>query len=92
MIELKKVVERLGLETSEIASIIYRNDDMGIGNRRFKHIDVEMTYGEYIELVESDSLYQEIYEQEKLSEVKDIEEGILYQLQQSEQEGEKGCS
>lgn len=80
MIELKKVVERLGLETSEIANITYRNEDMGIGDRRFKHIDVEMTYGEYIELVESDSLYQEIYEQEKLAEVEDKEEVILYQL------------
>lgn len=87
MIELKKVVERLGLETSEIANITYRNEDMRIGDRRFKHIDVEMIYGEYIELVESDSIYQEIYEQGKLSEVKDIEEVILYQLQQSEQEG-----
>ena len=87
MIELKKVVERLGLETSEIANIIYRNEDMGIGDRRFKHIDVEMIYGEYIELVESDSLYQEIYEQKKLAEVEDKEEVILYQLQQSEQEG-----
>lgn len=87
MIELKKVVERLGLETSEIANITYRNEDMGIGDRRFKHIDVEMIYGEYIELVESDSLYQEIYEQEKLAEVEDKEEVILYQLQQSEQEG-----
>lgn len=87
MIELKKIAEQLCSETSEIASIIYRNDDMGIGDRRFKHIDVEMIYGEYIELVESDYLYQEIYEQEKLAEVEDKEEVILYQLQQSEQEG-----
>ena len=26
--------------------IIYRNEDMEIGGRRFRHIDVEMTYGE----------------------------------------------
>lgn len=84
MIELKKVVERLGLETSEIANITYRNEDMGIGDGRFKHIDVEMTYGEYIELVESDSLFQEIYEQEKLAEVEDKEEVILFQMGQSE--------
>lgn len=84
MIELKKIAEQLCSETSEIASIIYRNDDMGIGDRRFKHIDVEMTYGEYIELVESDSLYQEIYEQEKLAEVEDKEEVILFQMGQSE--------
>lgn len=87
MIEIKKIAEQLCSETSEIANITYRNEDMGIGDRRFKHIDVEMIYGEYIELVESDSLYQEIYEQEKLAEVEDKEEVILYQLQQSEQEG-----
>lgn len=80
-----KWVEQIqGINPSEIASIIYRNDDMGIGDRRFKHIDVEMIYGEYIELVESDSLYQKIYEQEKLAEVEDKEEVILFQMGQSE--------
>ena len=82
MIELKNITERLLLEMSEIACIIYRNEDMGIGGRRFKHIDVEMTYGEYIELVESDLLYQEIYEQSKLAEVENSEEVILFQMQE----------
>lgn len=83
MIEIKNIAERLNLEMSEIACIIYRNEDMGIGGRRFKHIDVEMTYGEYIELVESDLLYQEIYEQSKLAEVENAEKVILFQMLQS---------
>jgi len=68
---------------SEIACIVYRDEDIGIGDRRFKHIDVEMTNGEYIELVESDSLYQEIYEQGKIVEVENAEEMILFQMQES---------
>ena len=80
MIEIKNIAERLNLETSEIACIIYRNEDMGINGIRFKHIDVEMTYGEYIELVELDLLYQEIYEQSKLFEIGNAEEVILFQM------------
>ena len=78
MIEIKSIAERLILDMSEITCIIYRNEDMGIDGRRFKHIDVEVTYGEYIELVESDLLYQEIYEQSKLSEIENAEEVILF--------------
>lgn len=67
------------LEAEDIAYIVYRNDDFGIDGRRFKHIDVELTYGEYIELTESDDLYQEIYDQGKVAVVEDVEELILYQ-------------
>jgi hypothetical protein len=79
VIELKSIAERLHLEMQEIACIAYRNEDIGIGGRRFKHIDVEMTYGECIELVEEDVLYQEIYEQSKIAETENIEEVILFQ-------------
>ena len=79
MMELKSIAERLLLEVQEIACVVYRNEDMGIGGRRFKHIDVEMTYGECIELVEEDVLYQEIYEQSKIAETENIEEVILFQ-------------
>lgn len=67
------------LEAEDIAYIVYRNDDLGIDSRRFKHIDVELTYGEYIELTESDDLYREIYDQGKVAVVEDVEELILYQ-------------
>lgn len=79
--ELKSIAERLQLEIPEILRIIYRNEDMGIGGRRFKHIDVEMTYGEFIELVEGEALYQEIYEQSKIAEIENIEEVILFQAE-----------
>lgn len=81
MMELKSIAERLLLEIQEIVCVVYRNEDMGIGGRRFKHIDVEMTYGEYIELVEGDVLYQEIYEQCKIAETENIEEVILFQAE-----------
>ena len=38
------IAERLHLEMQEIACIVYRNEDIGIEGRRFKHIDVELTY------------------------------------------------
>ena len=79
--ELKSIAERLLLDVQEIACVVYRNEDMGIGGRRFKHIDVEMTYGECIELVEEDVLYQEIYEQSKIAETENIEEVILFQAE-----------
>lgn len=33
--ELKSIAERLLLEMTEIACIVYRNEDMGMGGRRF---------------------------------------------------------
>ena len=56
-----------------------KNDDLGIDGWRFKHIDVELTYGEHIELTESDDLYREIYDQGKVAVIEDVEELILYQ-------------
>lgn len=82
MIDLNNIAKRLLLEVSEIACVIYRNEDIGIGGRRFRHIDVEMTYGEYIELVESDSLYQEIYEQCRLANADNEQEVVLFQKQE----------
>lgn len=76
---VRSIAERLMLEVEEIAYIVYRNDDLGIDGRRFKHIDVEMTYGECIELAESDDLYREIYDKGNVVEIEDIEEVILYQ-------------
>lgn len=76
---VRSVAERLLLETEEITCIVYRNDDMGLGSWRFKHIDVELTYGEYIELDETDDLYREICDQGKIAEFEDLEEVILYQ-------------
>lgn len=79
MIDLNNIAERLPMDISEIESIIYRNEDLGIGGRQFKHIDVEMVFGDYIELVESNILYQEIFEQSGLSEPENREEVILFQ-------------
>ena len=83
MINLNNIAERLFVEIPEIESIIYRNEDLGIGGRCFKHIDVEMIFGDYIELIESDMLYQEIYEQSGLSELENGEEVILFQRQEN---------
>ena len=80
--DLKRIAEHLHIEMVEIGFVIYRNEEMGVGDRRFKHIDVEMTYGECIELVEGDMLYQEIYEKSKLAEYTDMEEVILFQLKE----------
>ena len=80
---VKSVTERLLLEPEEITCIVYRNDDMGIGGQRFKHIDVELIYGECIELVDTDDLYREIYDQGKVAEAEDLEEVILYQKKTS---------
>lgn len=76
---VRNIAERLMLEVEDIAYIVYRNDDLGIDGRRFRHIDVEMTYGECIELAETDDLYREIYDQGKVAEVEETEEVILYQ-------------
>lgn len=79
---IKKVSEHfqvLQLEIEEISSIVYRNEDLGIGNRHFKHIDIELTYGECVELHENDPLYRELYNQCKLDEVECFKEVILYQ-------------
>ena len=81
MMELKSIAERLHLEMQEIACIAYRNEDIGIGGRRFKHIDVEMTYGECIELPEADVLYQEIYKRCRIAEIENVEEVILFQME-----------
>ena len=78
MTYLKNIAEQLLCEISEIACIVYRNEDIGTDGRRFKHIDVEMTYGEYIELAESNPLYQQIYAQSNLTETENAEEVILY--------------
>lgn len=80
---VRNIAEKLTLEAEEIACIVYRNDDLGIGDRRFKHIDVELTYGECIELAEADDLYREIYDQGKVAEVEDEEEVILFQKEES---------
>jgi len=82
MIDLNNIVNRLLLEESEIECIVYRNEDIGAGGRRFRHIDVEMTYGEYIELIESDLLYQEIYEQCRLADAYNEQEVVLFQKQE----------
>lgn len=83
MQSVRNIAEKLTLETEEIACIVYRNDDLGIGNRRFRHIDVELIYGECIELAEADDLYWEIYDQGKVAEVEDEEEVILFQKEES---------
>lgn len=75
------IAEQLHLEMQEIACIAYRNEDIGIEGRRFKHIDVELTYGEYIELTEEDVLYQVIYKWCKLAETENVEEVILFQTE-----------
>lgn len=82
--DLKNIAAQLLLETSEIASIVYRNDDIGIAGRRFKHIDVETTYGECIELTETDKLYQVIYSQSISAELADNDELVLFQLSYEE--------
>lgn len=80
---VRSVAERLLLEAEEIICIVYRNDDLGICGQRFKHIDVELIYGECIELDETDDLYREIYDQRKVAEAEDVEEVILYQKKTS---------
>lgn len=54
-----------------------------MGGQRFKHIDVELIYGECIELAETDDLYREIYDQGKVAEAEDVEKVILYQKKTS---------
>lgn len=78
MLDLKNIAAHLLLKTSEIAGIVYHNDDIGITSKRFKHIDVETTYGECIELTETDKLYQQIYVQSGLTKLSDNEEVILF--------------
>lgn len=51
---IKKACEHfqvLHLEMEEISCIVYRNEDLGTGDRHFKHIDIELTYGECVELL-----------------------------------------
>ena len=86
MQNVRNIAEQLALEAEEIAYIVYRNDNLGIDGRRFKHIDVELIYGECIELVEADALYQEIYIQGEVAETKGEDEVILYQKNRLQEE------
>lgn len=86
MQNVRNIAEQLALEAEEIACIVYRNDDLEIDGRRFKHIDVELIYGECIELVEADALYQEIYMQGELAKTKGEDEVILYQKNRLQEE------
>jgi len=76
---IMNIAEKLAIKADEIACIVYRNDDLGIGGRRFKHIDIELIYGEWIELVESDTLYQELYGQGTVADSENVKEVILFQ-------------
>lgn len=73
----KMLTELLGtlVEIQDISEIVYRKDDFGV--TYFKHIDIECTYGEYIEIPESDSRFQEILDTFKISDL-EKEEIVLF--------------
>lgn len=79
MLSIKDIQSLIDVEVQEISSIVYRNDDFGIEGMRFKHIDVDMCYGEFMELHEEEALYQKIYSLCDLAEVEDMEEVVVFQ-------------
>ena len=64
------------VDINDIARIVYFNDNFEVIH--FKHIDIECVYGEYLEIAETDELFQKMLQ---FFQVADLEqkEIILYQ-------------
>lgn len=54
---MKKNIDAF-VNVDDISRIVYRKDDFGV--TCFRHIDVEYSYGEYIEISEKDANFQRI--------------------------------
>lgn len=81
MFDIKNLEPLIDFDVQDISCIVYRNEDLGIGGRRYRHIDIELCYGEFVESNENEPLYQQIFEWCNLAEHEDREEIILYALE-----------
>lgn len=74
-VKIAEIIETV-VDINDIFKIVYRKDDFG--NTCFKHIDIELVYGEYIEIPESDRIYKRILDLFQITDL-EKEEMVLYE-------------
>lgn len=87
--ELMMIVNKLSLENvsmsideiSDLSCIVYRNDVFDYANTKInsRHIDIELSYGEYYELHEGTPLFQYICSLCNLPLKQESQEIVIYQ-------------
>lgn len=72
-----------GINSEDVACIVCRTDvfECGDDNIVNRHIDIEFTFGEYIEVHEKDAVFQYICTQSGLHPITEQGEVIIYQKQ-----------
>lgn len=78
------ILEQLSIEESqllEISCMVYRTDVFWAGDEKIisRHIDLEYSYGEYMEINEETALFQDIFARCHLPLTQEEQEIIIYQ-------------